>query len=102
MNDDTTMDRARVTLRDIDCVLGVDGYTAGASLAALERQRNVQAAAEVAWLLEQSGARPHSGASPVVALRRAVGEALVRAGHRLAGSAHPGKSAAVGAPGAID
>src|SRR5262245_44718370 len=102
MNDYTTMGRARITLRDIDGVLGVDGYTAGASLAALERQRNGQAAAEVAWLLKQSGARPHSSASPVVALRRAVGEALIRAGHRLAGRTHTGKSAAVSAHGAIE
>ena len=82
MNAYTTMGQPRITLRDVAGVLGVDGYTAGAALATLERQRNGQAEAEVAWLLKQSGATTR----PNAALRRAVGVALVRAGHRLAGA----------------
>jgi hypothetical protein len=105
MDADITTGQARITPRDVASALGVDGYTAAASLAFLERQRDGQAAAELAWLLKQSGATPRPSASPVAAFRRAVGVALVRAGHRLAGAPGLGipsatTPAASGPPGA--
>jgi hypothetical protein len=86
MNTYTTTGQAQITQRDVAGALGVDGYLAGFSLAALERQRNGQAAAEVAWLLKQSGATPQPRAEPVAAFRQTVGATLVRAGRRIAGA----------------
>ena len=85
MNPYTTMGQARIHPRDVSAVLRANGL-AGASLAALERQRGYQADAEVKWLLKQHGVTPHAAASLVSLLRQTVGAALVRAGNRLAGS----------------
>jgi hypothetical protein len=54
---------------------------AGASLAALERQRGDQAESELHWLLKQHGVTPQAHAL----VRQRIGAALVRAGDRLAG-----------------
>ena len=54
MNAYTTTGRARIQPRDFAALQRANGL-AGASLAALERQRGCQADAEVAWLLKQNG-----------------------------------------------
>ena len=85
MNPYTTMGQARIQQRDIDAVLFTDASLAAVSLAALERQRECQADAEMARLLKQHGVTPHAAASLVSLLRQTIGVALVRAGQQLAG-----------------
>ena len=85
MNAYTTRGQARIQPRDVSSVLRANRYLAGASLAALERQRGWQADAEMAWLLKQHGLAPKSAALRVAMLRRTIGAALVGAGERLAG-----------------
>jgi hypothetical protein len=92
MNPYTTKGQARVQQRDIDAVLGTNSYLAGASLAALERQRGWQADAEVAWLLKQHGVTPAATSSLVSLLRQTIGTALVCAGERLTGVSRSGIS----------
>ncbi len=62
----------------------------GFSVAALERQRECQDEADLAWLLKQHGGTPNVAASRVSLLRTAVAAALVRAGERLAGLSRGG------------
>jgi hypothetical protein len=88
----TTKGQARIQHRDIGAVLGMNSYLAGASLAALERQRGWQADAEVAWLLKQHGITPTTAASLVSLLRQTIGRALVGAGDRLTGVSRSGLS----------
>lgn len=85
MNAFTTRGQARIQPRDVSSVLRANRYLAGASLAALERQRGWQAEAEVAGVLKQHGLAPKSAALRVALLRRAVGAAVVRAGERFSG-----------------
>jgi Xaa-Pro aminopeptidase len=65
MNAYTTRSQARILPRDIAALHRADQYMIGASLAALERQREWQAEAEVDWLLKQHGVtefqRHHTG-----------------------------------------
>jgi hypothetical protein len=89
MNAYTTMGQARITQRDIDGVLRAHSYLAGATLAALERERGCQAEAEMARLLKQHGLQPASVISRLSMLRQTLGAALIRVGERLAG-ASPG------------
>ena len=91
MNPYTTMGQARIHPRDVSAVLRAN-VLAGASLAALERQRGCQADTEVAWLLKQHDVMPHAAASLVSLLRQTVGVALVRVGERLAGGPRSGVS----------
>ena len=58
-------------------------FTLGASAVMLERQREWQAAAEVAQLLTRHGGMPHASRGRVSLLRQSIGAALVRAGDRL-------------------
>ena len=92
MNPYTTRGQARIQHRDIEPVLGMNSYLAGASLAALERQRGWQADSEVAWLLKQHGVTPATAASRVSLLRQTIGTALVCAGERLTGASRSGLS----------
>ena len=92
MNPYTTRGQARIQQRDIEPVLGMNSYLAGASLAALERQRGWQADAELAWLLKQHGVTPAATASLVSLLRQTIGTALVCAGERLTGVSRSGIS----------
>ena len=85
MNPYTTKGQARIQQGDIEPLLGMNSYLAGASLAARERQRGWQADAEVAWLLKQHGITPAATASLVSLLRQTIGTALVCAGERLTG-----------------
>jgi hypothetical protein len=85
MNAYTTKGQARIQPRDIAAAGRKDWYTAGGSLMALERQRERQAEAEVAWMLKHNGVTPHASASLVSLLRQTIGAALVRTGERLAG-----------------
>jgi hypothetical protein len=91
MNAYTTRGQARIQPQDVSAVLRVN-QLAGASLAALERQRGWQADAEVAWLLKQHGVTPATAASRVSLLRQTVGTALVCAGERLTGVSRSGLS----------
>lgn len=88
MNAYASMGKEVFTLRDVSRMQGGDGYTAGALLALLERQRNAQSMVEIAGLLEQNGVTPRSRSARITTLRRAAGEALVRAGLRLAGGVY--------------
>jgi hypothetical protein len=85
MNAYTTRSQARILPRDIAALYRADQYMIGASLAALERQREWQAEAEVDWLLKQHGATVHARTSRVSIVRQAIGAAMIRAGARLAG-----------------
>ena len=105
MNAYTTMGQARIQPRDFAAVLRANGL-AGASLAALERQRGCQAEVEVEWLLKHNGVMPRASASRVALLRQTIGAALIRAGARLTGAAGSGvspdlASAAAGTHGGI-
>jgi hypothetical protein len=86
MNAYTTTGQARIRQRDIETILYTDPYVAGAALAALERQRDAQADAELDWVLKQHGVTPYAVATLVAPLRQTIGTALVRAGERLAGA----------------
>jgi hypothetical protein len=90
MNPYTTRSQTRIQQHDIGVVLGTSSYLAGASLAALERQRGWQADVEVAWLLKQHGVTPAPAASHVSLLRQTIGMALVCAGERLTGVSRSG------------
>jgi len=68
----------------------MNSYLAGATLAALERQRGWQVDAEVAWLLKQHGITPAATASRISLLRQTIGTALVCAGERLTGVSRSG------------
>ena len=85
MNAFTTRSQARIRPRDIAALHRADRYSIGASLAALERQREWQAEAEADWLLKQNRVTPQPSTLRVAMLRQAMGAALIRAGHRLAG-----------------
>jgi hypothetical protein len=91
MNAYTTRGQARIQPRDVSAVLRVN-QLAGASLAALERQRGWQADAELAWLLKQHGVTPAATASLVSLLRQRIGMALVCVGERLTGVSRSGIS----------
>jgi hypothetical protein len=86
MNAYSTRGEARIQQRDIDAVLRTDAYLAGASLAALERQRGWQAEAEMERLIKHCGVMASSSPSRVSLVRQTVGAALVRAGECLAGT----------------
>jgi hypothetical protein len=86
MNAYTTRSEARIQQSDITAILRADAFLAGASLAALERQRGWQAEAEVERLLKQCGVKSSANTSLVSMLRETIGAALVRAGERLTGS----------------
>jgi hypothetical protein len=90
MNPYTTKGQARIQHHDIGAVLGMNSYLAGASLAALERQRGWQAEAEVNWLLKRNGVTPQAGASFLSLLRQTIGATLVRAGEHFVGAPQPG------------
>ena len=92
MNAYTTKSEARIQQSDITAILQADAFLAGASLAALERQRGWQAEAEMEWLLKQHGVRPGSAASRIALLRQTVGAVLVRAGESLTGVPQRGGS----------
>ena len=92
MNPYTTNGQARIQQRDIEPVRGMNSYLAGASLAALERQRGWQADAELAWLLKQHRVTPAATASLVSQLRQRIGMALVCVGERLTGVSRSGIS----------
>lgn len=85
MNAYTTRCQARIEPQDLAAVLRAHGHTAGAALAAFERQRGFQAEAEVDWRLKHDGVTPQTRASRVALMRQTIGAALVRAGERLAG-----------------
>jgi hypothetical protein len=91
MNAYTTRGQARIQPRDLAAVLRVN-QLAGASLAALERQRGCEADAEVTSLLKQHDVRPQRASAYFVILRQTIGAALVRAGERLAGGPGSGVS----------
>jgi hypothetical protein len=91
MNAYTTMGRARIQPRDFAALQRANGL-AGASLAALERQRGCQADAEVAWLLKQNGVASQASTSFVSMLRQVMGAVLIHAGERLAGGPRSGVS----------
>jgi hypothetical protein len=86
MNAYTTRGEARIQQRDIDAALRADAYLAGASLAALERQRGGQAEAEMERMLKQYGVTASSSPSLVSLVRQSIGAALVRVGEYLAGT----------------
>jgi hypothetical protein len=92
MNAYTTSGQARIRHRDIENILHTDAFLTGVALAALERQREGQAEAELSRLLKQHGLTPPAGAWRVAPLRQAIGAALIRAGQRLAGSPRGGVS----------
>jgi hypothetical protein len=94
MNAYTTMGQARIEQRDISTIVRMHGFSPGAQLAALERQRGWQAEAELDWLLDKNGRNPHTAASLASILRQTIGTALVQAGERLAGNAGRGVSPA--------
>ena len=71
MNAYTTTGQARIQPRDFAALQRANGL-AGASLAALERQRGCQADAEVAWLLKQNGVA--SQASDIVGFDAPAGD----------------------------
>jgi hypothetical protein len=86
MNPYTTIGQARIQQRDIENIVYGNSYLAGGSIAALERQREAQADAEVTWLLKQHNVAPHAAAPLVAVLRQRIGTALIRAGAGLAGT----------------
>ena len=92
MNTYTTRSQARILPRDIAALHRADQYMIGASLAALERQREWQAEAEVDWLLKQHGVTVHARTSRVSIVRQTIGAAMIRAGARLAGVPEGGVS----------
>jgi hypothetical protein len=92
MNAYTTSGQARIRHRDVAAILHTDSFLNGPALAALERQREWQAEAELSRLLRQHGVAPPAGAWRVAMLRQAVGAALICAGQRLAGSPRSGVS----------
>jgi hypothetical protein len=65
----------------------VHQFTAGPTLAALERQRGCQAEAEVHWRLKQNRITPQASSSLLALLRQTIGTAPVHAGNRLASTA---------------
>ena len=73
----------RILQHDVAHIYSRHSYLDGASLVALERQRDWRTVAETRWLLEQHGVLPVSVASVVTELRRSIGTALVRAGQYL-------------------
>ena len=89
MNAYTTKGQIRIQQRDIDAIMRNHAYFAGASLAALERERGWQAEAERARLLKQHGLGPAARASLLAVVRQTVGAALVHAGERLMGLSRP-------------
>src|SRR5215211_4483762 len=101
MNPYTTMGQARIQQRDIDAVLFTDASLAAVSLAALERQRECQADAEMARLLKQHGVTQHAAASLVSPLRQRIGVTLVRVGQQLAGLPQSGVSLGAAPAGAL-
>jgi len=90
MNPYTTRGQARIQPRDIAAVYRAEQFMIGAPLAALERQREWQAEAEVDWLLKQNGVTAHARRSRVSIVRQAIGAAMMRAGARLAGVCETG------------
>src|SRR5215218_8353085 len=86
MNAYTTRGEARIQQRDIDAVLRTDAYLAGASLAALERQRGWQAEAEMERRIKQYVVKSSASSSLVSLVRQSIGAAVVRAGECLAGT----------------
>jgi hypothetical protein len=83
MNPYTTRGEARIQPRDVSAALRLHRLTPGAALTALERQRGLQAEAEVERLLKRYGVQSSASTSLVSALRESIGAALVRAGERL-------------------
>ncbi len=92
MNPYTTQTQARIRQRDIEALLDTNSYLAGASIAALERQRGWQAEAEMNSLLKRHGVPPYPSTPLIAMLRQTIGTALVRAGERLRGSPARGAS----------
>jgi hypothetical protein len=85
MNAYTTSGQARIRHRDVAAILHTDSLLTGPALAALNRQREWHAEAELSRLLKQHGGTPKAAASRVSLLRQTIGATLVRAGERLAG-----------------
>ncbi len=92
MNAYTTRCQARIQPHDLAAVLRAHGHTAGAALAAFERQRGFRAEAEVDWLLKPDGVTPQARASRVALVQQTIGAALARAGEWLAGVPRAGDS----------
>ncbi len=92
MNPYTTKTEARIRQSDISALVDTNSYLAGASIAALERQRGWQAEAAVNSLLKQHGVTPYPSTPLLAMLRQTIGTALVRAGERLRGSPARGAS----------
>lgn len=86
MNPYSTRTQARIRPRDMTIAALTDRPSAALSLSQLERRRGWQAEGEMAWLLTQHGIASESLSSRVELARKAIGDALVRAGHRVGGS----------------
>jgi hypothetical protein len=93
MNPYHTRTQTRIEPHELATILWTHRFTAAASLAALERQREAQADAELAWLLTQHPVAPPAPQASLAWLRQRTGSALVRAGEGLAGT--PGTAPAL-------
>jgi hypothetical protein len=85
MNAYKTRSQFQIQPRELEAIVHGDPFLMRASLAALERQRSDQTAAELAWQLKEHSRGPNATQSLGLTLRHMIGVALVR-GERLAGS----------------
>ena len=75
MNPYTTKTEARIRQSDISALVDTNSDLAGASIAALERQRGCLAEAEMHRLLKQHGVTPYPSTPRIAMLRQTIGAA---------------------------